>query len=436
MVARVSQSMLLDAMQGDLRRTYNQFYEAQRQAATGRKVDKASDDPAAKQTLVQNHEQIRALETFDRNTQQARKMFRTAESALGEVGDLMHRARELAIHASNGATTASDRQAIKEEAEQILSQVQNVANQKLEGKYLFAGTATDTQAVTRTTGANGRYNFTYNGDAQATEYTVAEGERITYDYAAKDPGSSLQTALETLGTLVQGFDGGQFDHLLANNEADPAQNLADPNSGLPVDEFTDANGDGLADAGDFELTVTDANGNTATVGLTAAGGNQLDPESQSLNDVVSQLNNELNGQALGGNPDIGQSVTVQQDNGRLEIEAEDGLTFEITTDATNLAGVLGWDADVPQMQGALKDLDRAVEAVADERGQLGARMNRVDLVEDRRQELATDLEKLQTELGEVDVYEAYSQLAQRQQTLQAAMQSSLMLQRTTILNHL
>jgi flagellar hook-associated protein 3 FlgL len=122
--------------------------------------------------------------------------------------------------------------------------------------------------------------------------------------------------------------------------------------------------------------------------------------------------------------------------GRLEIEAEEGYTFRITQDQTNLQGVLGLDTSVPQVKSSLKKMDAAVEALADARGELGAKMNRLELASERRADLQVDLETLQSELGDADILEAYSELTQRRQTLQGAMQSSLMLQRTTILNYL
>ena len=105
MVARVSNQMMLDVMQGDLRRTYQQFYEAQRRASTGKRVVEASDDPTAKQTLMRNRDQLQSLEVFDRNTSAARTQFRSAESAYGEATDVLQRARELAIKASSDSNT-------------------------------------------------------------------------------------------------------------------------------------------------------------------------------------------------------------------------------------------------------------------------------------------------------------------------------------------
>jgi flagellar hook-associated protein 3 len=435
MVARVSQNMMLDTMQGDLRRTYQKFYEAQREAATGKQVDRASDDPTAKQILLELDSQLGSMKGYQRNSDTARKVLSTAESTLGEARNVLQRARELASQAANGATNASDREGIREEASELLDHFVGLANQKLEGEYLFAGAATDTPAVRRATGANGEPVFHFPGDAQATQYAVAEGERVAFDFALKDPDSDIRRGLEALATMVGGFEADRFSHLEATTEvADSEAPLAAGAAGLPSHQFADANGDGEKDAGTLALTFRGPDGSSARVAL--EGDNAFDPEQDSLRDLRDKLNQALSGVALGDTEDLSEQVEVSINNGRLAVEAERGINFSFAQDATNLKAVLGWSTGAPQMQAALKELGDALTGIADARGEMGARINRLDFVDQRRETLETDLQKLRADIGEVDVFKAYSDLAQRQQTLQAAMRSALTLQRTTILNYL
>ena len=435
MVARVSQNMMLDTMQGDLRRTYQKFYEAQREAATGKKVDRASDDPTAKQILLELDSQLGSMRGYQRNSDQARKMLSTAESTLGEARDVLQRARELASQAANGASNPSDREGIREEASELLDHFVQLANQKLEGEHLFSGTASDTPAVRRATGANGEAVFHFPGDGQKTEYAVAEGERIGFDFAVKDPDSELRKGLEAMATTVGGFEANRFSHLAATQEvADTEVPMADGRAGLPAQQFADADGNGKKDAGTLALSVTDRDGNSTRVAL--EGETAFDPEEDSLADLRDKLNQAFAGAQLGETPDLSQRMEARIENGRLEIEAKEGVNFSFSEDASNVRAVLGWKKGVPQMQAALKELSDAIAGIADARGEMGARLNRLEFVDQRRQTLETDLEKLRADLGEVDVFKAYSDLAQRQQTLQAAMRSALTLQRTTILDYL
>ena len=90
-------------------------------------------------------------------------------------------------------------------------------------------------------------------------------------------------------------------------------------------------------------------------------------------------------------------------------------TFKVTQDETNLQAVLGLDTSVPQVKSSLKKMDSAVEGLADARGQLGAKMNRLEQASQRRDDLKVELETLQSEQGDADILQAYSELTQRQQ---------------------
>ncbi|MFB6260061.1 MAG: flagellar hook-associated protein FlgL [Thiohalorhabdaceae bacterium] len=441
MVARVSNQMMLDTIQGDLRRTNQQFFEAQRRAATGKRVIDPSDDPTAKQTLMTNRDQLQSLETFDRNTSAARTKFRAAESALGEATDVVQRARELAVKAASDSNTTSDREAIQGEAEQLMDQLVQVANQRLGGKSLFAGNATNDPAVQVAETADGNFRFSYPGNSGQIEYRIDEGQRLAFDQAIKRPDSALRTALDAMATLVEGFraetsGSERYSFLQASEGAtDATVAMGDPASGLNTEAFNDINGDGVVDtndAGNFRVQVYDDDGNAvSTNDLT------IDPANDPLNDTDDDpTTGGANGDLVDRIDAIDRLSATTDAEGRLEVEAEEGYSFAITQDETNLQGVLGLDTSVPQVKSSLTKMDDAVEALADARGELGAKMNRLDLASERREGLRVDLETLQSELGDADIMKAYSELTQRRQTLQGAMQSSLMLQRTTILNHL
>src|SRR5690606_9308164 len=65
-----------------------------------------------------------------------------SDSALGQVGESLHRVRELVVQAANDSNTPEDRQKIKAEIDQIHSHIHDLANTKVAGKYIFSGTKT------------------------------------------------------------------------------------------------------------------------------------------------------------------------------------------------------------------------------------------------------------------------------------------------------
>ncbi|HKJ87588.1 MAG TPA: flagellin, partial [Gammaproteobacteria bacterium] len=115
---------------------------------------------------------------------------------------------------------------------------------------------------------------------------------------------------------------------------------------------------------------------------------------------------------------------------------QQGYKFQITQDDVNLRGLLGMDQDVPQMQTAIHEIDKSINSLASERGKLGSQLNRLDLVNERRANLRTEMKKLTTDLGDVDVFKAVSELTARKNNLQAAMKSSQILRQATVLNYI
>jgi flagellin len=87
--------------------------------------------------------QIRSYVVSERNANDAISMVQTAEGALGEVQDISARMRELAVQASNGSFTSTDRSYMDTEYTQLkqeLTRIQGAA--KFNGKQLLQTTAT------------------------------------------------------------------------------------------------------------------------------------------------------------------------------------------------------------------------------------------------------------------------------------------------------
>ncbi|HKJ76189.1 MAG TPA: flagellar hook-associated protein FlgL, partial [Gammaproteobacteria bacterium] len=272
MVARVSDAMILDVVQGDLRRNYNQVFKAQRHVSTGKRVNKPSDDPTAAQTLKRYEGRLKEMDGFDRNVDNLRGRLNYTNTQFDEATRLLQRGRDLALYAANDTNSPSDRQAIKEESQQVLKQLSQVANERLQGKYLFSGTADNRQSVVMSREPNGVYDFRYPGNAQSTEYGIGQQQRLTVDYSIKRPDSPLRQGLEALATMVQGFDTKQFTHLYATNTAaDTTVPLGNSANGLPVQELTDANNDGTPDTGQLSIQITDNQGNVVTPTFATGG---------------------------------------------------------------------------------------------------------------------------------------------------------------------
>jgi flagellin len=72
--------------------------------------------------------QIRGFEQGIDNTQDMQNLINTAEGALQGISENLNRIRELTIQAANGTNSASDRQLIQTEIDQLVNEIGDVAN--------------------------------------------------------------------------------------------------------------------------------------------------------------------------------------------------------------------------------------------------------------------------------------------------------------------
>ena len=76
--------------------------------SSGLRVNSAKDDAAGLAIAERMNTQVRGLNVAARNANDGISLAQTAEGALGKVGDMLQRMRELAVQSAN-ATNSADR---------------------------------------------------------------------------------------------------------------------------------------------------------------------------------------------------------------------------------------------------------------------------------------------------------------------------------------
>lgn len=139
---RVTQSMLSNNMLRNLNSNYSKMSKLQDQITSGRKFTRPSDDPVATIKGMGYRTDLNKVQQFERNMNTVHSWLDSSDDALGQVGDSLHRVKELVVQAANDSNTADDREKIKSEIDQIRSHIQDLANTKVAGKFIFSGTKT------------------------------------------------------------------------------------------------------------------------------------------------------------------------------------------------------------------------------------------------------------------------------------------------------
>ncbi len=145
---RITQSMLSNNMLNNLMNSQVKMDKYLEQLYTGKKISRPSDDPVIAMKGINYRAQLAQVEQFKRNTGEVNNWMDNSDAALDNATKAMHRLRDLAMKAGNAAYGDEELQSIKAEAEQIKADLIDIENTKVNDKYLFNGTDTDTKPIT------------------------------------------------------------------------------------------------------------------------------------------------------------------------------------------------------------------------------------------------------------------------------------------------
>jgi flagellar hook-associated protein 3 FlgL len=190
------------------------------QIATGRKIERGSQDPAVAAQLrsVSRREALNTVEGD--NAARLALDLGAASTEIGAVTALLQRARELAVRAANAPTGADGRQAIAFELEQLGQELFSRANATTPtGETLFAGQAS---GIAFTRDAAG--NVTYAGTPESGAVPVAPGTAIERGLPGSevfefDLGGTPSSAFAVLSGLTAALQGGAPDPVAAARDA-------------------------------------------------------------------------------------------------------------------------------------------------------------------------------------------------------------------------
>lgn len=139
---RVTNKNIINNYINNLNRNLRGMSKYQNQLSSGKVVNRPSDDPFAVTRSMALHTSINQNGQYLRNIEDSIGWVDMTDAALGSMGDVMNRLRELVIKGANGSLADADRNAIKDEVEQLIDQVAQVGNTNYDGRYIFGGQKT------------------------------------------------------------------------------------------------------------------------------------------------------------------------------------------------------------------------------------------------------------------------------------------------------
>lgn len=173
--------------------------------SSGYKINSAADDAAGLAIARRMNSQIKSLQEANRSANDGLSALNTADGAMSEMHDILQRMNELAIQSANGTNADSDRTMIQNEIDQLVNELDRIANTTqfnaqnlLDGSFAYkAYTSIDntkvmsyTEGVSTGTYIIGQLKY-YHYDELTTRYKTEEtkikdtdGKLVNVTYAS------------------------------------------------------------------------------------------------------------------------------------------------------------------------------------------------------------------------------------------------------------
>lgn len=214
---RITQRILVDQALTNLRGQTLDYFRLQQQLSTGLRVNAPSDDPIAARRAVSGNNAIARNEQFLDNIVNVRPYIAETDTAIQSMLQFVGRAHELTLQGASGTLNPDERALIAEEVNELLEGVFTTGNHITNGRYIFAGTRTDSPAFTATRNAAGEIDsVTYAGNDAAIRTPISEFQSIVSNETGADVFQANQDVFELLRNIRDD---------LRNNDTDALQNL-------------------------------------------------------------------------------------------------------------------------------------------------------------------------------------------------------------------
>ncbi|QOY37014.1 flagellar hook-associated protein FlgL [Anaerobacillus isosaccharinicus] len=370
---RITQTMLANNSLRHMSNSYKSLSNIQDQLATGKKISRASQDPVVAMNGMRYRTQVTEVEQFKRNLGEVYNWMDTADATLDKVTQSLHRIRELTVQASNDTYESTQRANMSKEVEQLREHLIALANTKSNNKFIFNGTNT-TNAPVDATKMNLSVDVLKPGspDLKSLELTY-NGELYTFD---KD------------------------------------------------DTFISATGK--------TLSIADVDGAINISHKYLEKDNNEITQSLKINDIV-----------------ISDRTAVSTNGQKVEIEVLKGVNIAVNI---NPANVFSNDffGELIRLEKALQDptsksedltkflntLSTQMDKVVNERAELGARVNRVEMIEDRVMEQEVIAKRILSNNEDADMEKVIIDLKTQESVHRAALAAGARIIQPTLMDFL
>ncbi|RQP25083.1 flagellar hook-associated protein FlgL [Piscinibacter terrae] len=395
---RVSTLQAFDTSLAQLQKRQVEMSEMQNQLTTGKRVNRASDDPTAAARAERALASSARVDADQRGVDASKSFMSLTESSLGDANDLLQRARELVVQAGNAGLGDSERKNLATELQGIRSQLLTIAN--------------------RSDGANG-YLFGGQGSAQAP-FIDAPG-------AVQFRGTGGEAKIAGTEGLPIAMDGGA------------TWLSARTGNGVFETKVTTSTGSATIDVGSV-VNPSALTGSTYDIQFTNTAGVVTysvlkDGAATAMTNVPYQAGTamQIDGMAVtvSGAPATGDAFKIVPSSSTLSVfDTLDKTVSDLST--PNKRGPQITQDSIMN----LRNLDQVMGRLTTARSDAGVTLNRIDGVTDRLGEQKISAETEKSNAQDLDMVQAISDFQNKQSGYDAALKSYSMVQRLSLFQYL
>ncbi len=204
---RISTNTLMETSLVGINESYRRYGEAQQRIATGKKLNRPSDDPTGTAHAMGLRSAMGHIEQFQRNITDANGFMATTDVALSQAVVLVREARSLAIQSATDTITQDQRAIIANQLTATISQIGQLGNSTHGSRFVFGG-----QLTTKPPFVPDGGGFRYEGGTSATADNTLTVEIFHADTVViNHTGDQLLTpTLDALKNLKSHIEGGQI----------------------------------------------------------------------------------------------------------------------------------------------------------------------------------------------------------------------------------
>lgn len=176
-----------------------QVANARQQMLSGKRLEKASDDPAGMQRAIAGRAELRSIETYTRTSDSALAKLTTLDMVLSGVVEKLQQAQVSAASVRGSIVNQQQRDAAALTLEGLRDSLAADLNTRFRGAHVFGGAEATTPPYARVAGS-----WVYQGDAVPVSVEIGAGRTvaIALDGQALAQGTDTTNVLNELETLI------------------------------------------------------------------------------------------------------------------------------------------------------------------------------------------------------------------------------------------